>query len=82
MIEQPETGRSYCAADGACLVGTVSILFTVNTVEDGRTAWLEDMVAHPSRRGQGIGQRLLNEAIAVARAAGCNHITLLTDLHQ
>ena len=57
----------------------VSILFTVSTAEGGRAAWLEDMVVHPSRRGQGIGERLINEAKSGALAAGCSRITLLTD---
>jgi ribosomal protein S18 acetylase RimI-like enzyme len=79
IVEQPEVGRIYCAADGESIVGMVSILFTVSTAEGGRAAWLEDMIVHPSRRGQGIGDRLLHEAINRARAAGCSRITLLTD---
>src|SRR5271168_3307810 len=67
IIEQPETGRIYCARDGDRVVGMVSILFTVSTAEGGRAAVLEDMVVHPSRRGEGIGERLLNEAILRAR---------------
>jgi ribosomal protein S18 acetylase RimI-like enzyme len=37
------------------------------------------MVVHPDRRGRGIGERLMNHAIADARTAGCARITLLTD---
>ena len=79
IIEQPEVGRIFCATDGDSIVGMVSILFTVSTAEGGRAAWLEDMVVHPSRRGNGIGERLLHEAISQAREAGCSRITLLTD---
>jgi ribosomal protein S18 acetylase RimI-like enzyme len=79
IIQQPEVGRIYCATDGESIVGMVSILFTVSTAEGGRAAWLEDMIVHPSRRGQGIGDRLLHEAVSGARAAGCSRITLLTD---
>lgn len=79
IVEQPEVGRIYCATDGDAIVGMVSILFTVSTAEGGRAAWLEDMVVHPSRRGRGIGERLLHKAISEARAAGCTRITLLTD---
>jgi GNAT superfamily N-acetyltransferase len=79
IVEQPEVGRICCATDGDSIVGMVSILFTVSTAEGGRAAWLEDMVVHPSRRGQGIGERLLHEAITGARAAGCSRVTLLTD---
>ena len=79
IVEQPEVGRIYCAIAADCIVGMVSILFSVSTSEGGRAAWLEDMVVHPSRRGQGIGERLLHKAISEARAAGCRRITLLTD---
>ena len=79
IIGQPEVGRIYCARDADCVVGMVSILFTVSTAEGTRAALLEDMVVHPGRRGEGIGERLLDEAILRAREAGCKRITLLTD---
>jgi ribosomal protein S18 acetylase RimI-like enzyme len=79
IVEQPDIGRIYCATDGDTIVGMVSILFTVSTAEGGRAAWLEDMVVHPKRRGQGFGEQLLREAIREARAAGCSRLTLLTD---
>ncbi|HZQ46960.1 MAG TPA: GNAT family N-acetyltransferase [Verrucomicrobiae bacterium] len=79
IIEQPNIGRIYCACDGDNVVGMVSILFTVSTAEGGRAAWLEDMIVHPDWRGQGIGERLLNEAVSGVRAAGCTRVTLLTD---
>lgn len=79
IVEQPEVGRIYCATDSDGIVGMVSILFTVSTAEGCRAAWLEDMVVHPSRRGQSIGDRLLREAVSGARAAGCSRVTLLTD---
>lgn len=79
IVEQPEVGRIYCASDEGAVVGMVSVLFTVSTAEGSRAAWLEDMIVHPSRRGQGIGKRLLHEAMSGARAAGCHRVTLLTD---
>lgn len=81
ILERGETGRIFCAEhpdDG--VVGMVSILFSVSTAEGGRVAWLEDMIVHPDWRGSGIGGRLLREAIADAKDAGCLRITLLTDL--
>ncbi len=79
IIEQPEVGRIYCATNGDSIVGMVSILFTVSTAEGGRVVWMEDLIAHPDRRRQGIGEWLLQEAILGARTAGCRRITLLTD---
>jgi len=79
IIGKPEVGRIYCARDGDRVVGMVSVLFTVSTAEGASAAVLEDMVVHPIRRGEGIGERLLDEAILRAREAGCKRITLLTD---
>ena len=79
ILQQPETGRIFCATENDRVIGMVSLLFTVSTAEGGRAAWLEDMIVHPDRRGQGIGERLMDEAIQNARAAGCSRITLLTD---
>ena len=79
IIEQPEIGRIYCAAQEALIVGMVSILYTVSTAEGGRAAWMEDMVVHPDWRGHRIGEQLLQSAVEKAREAGCTRITLLTD---
>ena len=79
IVTQPEVGQIFCATDGDEIVGMVSILFTVSTAEGGRAAWLEDMVVHPTKRGQGVGERLLQEAMTGAQLAGCSRITLLTD---
>lgn len=79
ILDQPHTGRILCAVDGESVVGMVSLLYTVSTAEGGRAAWLEDLVVHPSRRGRGIGEQLLDAAIAEARNTGCLRLTLLTD---
>jgi GNAT superfamily N-acetyltransferase len=79
ILENPDSGRVYCAVQSDAIVGMVMILFTISTAEGGRAAWLEDMVVPPNWRGQCIGRRLLARAIAGARAAGCTRITLLTD---
>ena len=79
ILQQPDTGRVLCAVDDDTVVGMVSLLFTVSTAEGGRAAWLEDLVVHPSRRGRGVGEQLLNAAITEAQGAGCLRVTLLTD---
>ena len=79
IIGQPEVGRIFCAVASGSVIGMVSILFTVSTAEGGRAAWLEDLIVHPGHRGAGIGERLLQTAIAGAKTAGGTRITLLTD---
>jgi ribosomal protein S18 acetylase RimI-like enzyme len=79
ILGDERSGRIYGAFAGEVLVGMVGILFTISTAEGGPAAWLEDMIVHPNWRGQGVGERLMREAIAGARAAGCTRVTLLTD---
>jgi GNAT superfamily N-acetyltransferase len=79
IVAQPDIGQIFCAVEGERIVGMVSTLFTVSTVEGGRAAWMEDLIVHPDQRGKGIGISLLREAISRARVVGCTRITLLTD---
>jgi ribosomal protein S18 acetylase RimI-like enzyme len=79
ILENPAIGHIYCADVNGAVAGMVSILFSISTAEGGRAAWMEDLVLHPDHRGKGIGETLLKEATASAKAAGCTRITVLTD---
>ena len=57
----------------------VGLLYTISTALGARVALLEDMVVAPAWRNAGFGSQLLEAAIAQARQAGCQRITLLTD---
>lgn len=49
-----------------------SLVGFVNVVWDGLVhAWIQDVSVHPSKHRQGIGQRVVAEAVARSRAAGC-----------
>lgn len=79
IIGHPEVGLILVARSEGQVAGMVSLLFTVSTALGERVALLEDMVVARAQRGAGLGQRLLAQAIAQARASGCRRITLLTD---
>ncbi len=79
ILDNPESGRIYCATESGTVIGMVTILFTISTAEGSRAAWLEDMVVHPEWRGRTIGRQLLNHAVTEAGMAGCQRLTLLTD---
>ncbi len=79
IITNPEVGIVLVAKEGAAVLGMVNLLYTISTALGERVALLEDMVVGPEARGAGVGSRLLQEAISVAKAAGCRRITLLTD---
>ncbi|MGQ0672271.1 MAG: GNAT family N-acetyltransferase, partial [Hyphomicrobium sp.] len=79
IIADPRTGTLLLADEDGRAVGMVNLLYTVSTALGARVAILEDMVVDRAARGRGIGERLMREAIATARADGCRRITLLTD---
>lgn len=79
IISEPAVGLILIATEGEQALGMVNLLFTVSTALGERVALLEDMVIMPTARSAGLGARLLGEAVAAARDAGCRRITLLTD---
>lgn len=79
IISHSELGLVAVARRDGRLIGMVSLLYTVSTALGGRVALLEDLVVAPNARGFGVGSRLLEYAISLARMNGCKRITLLTD---
>ncbi len=79
ILSDPQLGEIVVAEEEGRLVGMVSLLYTVSTALGSRVALLEDTVVDPSRRGAGVGSRLLEEALQVCRRRGCSRITLLSD---
>lgn len=79
ILDDPRVGAILVARDGDAVVGMVNLLFTVSTAEGARVMVLEDMIVRPDHRGQGVGLKLIEAAIARATGSGCARITLLTD---
>jgi len=79
IIEHPEIGRILVLRKDGCVLGMVSLLFTISTACGGKAALLEDMIVHPAHRNRGMGGRLLQGAKDLARRENCLRITLLTD---
>jgi GNAT superfamily N-acetyltransferase len=66
--------RLIVAVDDGRIVGTVLLL--VNNQLVRVKAWLEDLVVSGDYRGQGLGGRLIEAAIAAAREAGAASIDI------
>lgn len=79
ILSDASLGRIYVVREGASVIATACLLYAVSTAEGGRSAWLEDVVVRPERRGRGVGRMLLEHVAAAARAEGVLRITLLTD---
>lgn len=59
------------AVDGRALVGSVMAGY------DGHRGWLYYLATAPTRRGEGIGRRLVQEAEARLLALGCPKVMLM-----
>ncbi len=66
------------AADGT-VVGMCSGQLTISTAEGGPAVLVEDMVVREDRRGQGIGEKLLDALGAWARENQAGRLQLLAD---
>jgi putative acetyltransferase len=59
------------ARDGGRPVGVAYLSFVSSLERGGRICWLEELYVLPERRGQGIGSRLVQATLDVARERAC-----------
>lgn len=71
MIECPEHGHVLVAARSDTLVGVAVLSFLWTLEHGGATVWLDELYVDPRERRFGLGTKLLEAAMAVARAQGC-----------
>jgi GNAT superfamily N-acetyltransferase len=76
--------KAYLASDASGeVVGTFSLLVFGSPSHHGaRQALLDAVVVTRSRRGQGIGEAMLNEALRIASDAGCYKMMLSSNLKR
>lgn len=59
---------------GGCIVGSLTLVWY--DVPSGCKAWIEDVVVDAARRGAGIGEALVREALSRAAAVGVPRVML------
>lgn len=64
----------FTAESGGAVVGALTLVWY--DVPSGRKAWIEDVVVDAARRGAGIGEALVREALSRAAAAGVPRVML------
>ncbi len=80
ILENSQIGDILVAETESQVIGMVNLLYTVSTALGSRVALLEDLIVAPESRGQGVGSKLIEQAIALAKTKDCRRITLLTDI--
>jgi ribosomal protein S18 acetylase RimI-like enzyme len=61
------------------VLGMCSVQTLISTAEGGPVGWLEDLIVAADFRHQGIGEKLLSEAVYWAESRGLKRLQLLTD---
>lgn len=75
--------RVYAASLGPAIVGTFSLLVMDNLAHRGaRSAIVEDVAVEPAYQSRGIGQAMMREAMALARAKGCYKMALSSNARR
>ena len=67
IIENSDVGVIAIAIDSNNIIGMVNILYTISTALGGRVAILEDMIVSPKLRGIGVGTKLMNYSLDLAK---------------
>ena len=73
VLENESRGRIWLAHCGTRLVACTAI-----ALRDDEAAQLRWVLVDPSKRGLGLGRRLVEKAIDYSRASGCSYVYLET----
>lgn len=70
---------AYAIDDGEIL-GIASMC--INSVISGKKGWIEDVVVHENARGKGLGRKLMNKLLEVAKEKNLTEILLFSAEHR
>ncbi len=70
------------SSDDGTLCGMCSIQILISTAEGGSVGLLEDLIVDAGFRNQGIGAKLLAEAVGWSERQGLTRLQLLADKHN
>jgi len=76
-LAQAENCQYFVAEEGAGLVGFAGLVWYV-IPSKGLMGWVEEVVVEQTRRNQGIGARLLEVILRLAKAKGLVQLKLTT----
>lgn len=76
LLERPQRGRFVVAEVDGAVIGFAALSYLWTLERGGRAAWLDELYVRPEQRGAGLGQALLDGAIAAAAADGAVAVDL------
>ena len=79
IINNPTLGHILVIEKSNKIIATINLLYTISTALGAKVAILEDMIVSSKFQKEGIGSKLLQNAINFAKQQQCQRITLLTD---
>lgn len=81
LLVHDQSGRSLVlvAASRDEIVGMCTVQTLVSTAEGGHVGLVEDVIVRADSRGQGIGAKLLDTAIAWSKTRNISRLQLLAD---
>jgi GNAT superfamily N-acetyltransferase len=71
-----------CAVDGESVTGFVSLTIKNNLWQAAKLGHIDELVVDQKHRGRGLGTRLLNAIMAVAKERGCTRVELDSAFHR
>jgi len=78
FLAPSDDGMLLGAWEGELLVGFTCLYWTYSSITAREIVLLADLLVQESARGRGIGERLIDAAVAVARERGAGHIEWVT----
>ncbi len=79
-IDGDPNNMIYVAEDDGLVIGCLQVTFIANlTFKGGRRALIEAVRVADSHQGQGLGKRLMEHAIDLARERGCKIVQLTSN---
>jgi ribosomal protein S18 acetylase RimI-like enzyme len=79
-IERDPNNRLVVVEDGGAVIGCLQLTYIPGlSYQGGLRMLIEGVRVHESRRGQGVGRRMIQWAIEQAQARGCRLVQLTTN---
>jgi ribosomal protein S18 acetylase RimI-like enzyme len=76
VFADPSRGALFIERLAGAAIGVAFASFIWSLEHAGLSLWLDELYVVPEQRERGVGQRMLNEVIAFARARGCAAVDL------